>query len=73
MTARSSARPPCRSCPATRKATLADRVLEAEHKLYPACLRLVAENRARVTAGLVRHGQRAGRPRTADALFNPSA
>jgi phosphoribosylglycinamide formyltransferase-1 len=36
------------------KETLANRVLEAEHKLYPACLKLIAENKARVTAGLVK-------------------
>jgi phosphoribosylglycinamide formyltransferase-1 len=36
------------------KETLADRVLEAEHKLYPACLKLIAENKARVTGGLVK-------------------
>jgi len=29
--------------------TLASRVLEAEHRLYPLCLRLVAEGRVRVT------------------------
>ena len=29
--------------------TLAGRVLEAEHRLYPTCLRLVAEGRVRVT------------------------
>ena len=33
---------------------LAERVLEAEHKLYPACLKLVAEGRARVTAERVK-------------------
>jgi phosphoribosylglycinamide formyltransferase-1 len=51
---------------------LAARVLEAEHKLYPACLRLVAEGKARVTAGLVRQDKERGAKDT-DALFNPSA
>ena len=32
---------------------LADRVLEAEHRLYPACLRLVAEGRARLVGDRV--------------------
>ena len=50
---------------------LAARVLEAEHKLYPACLRLVAEGKARVTAGLVRQDKELGADE-ADALFNPS-
>ena len=51
---------------------LAARVLEAEHRLYPACLRLVAEGKARVTAGLVRQDKELGAKDT-DALFNPSA
>ncbi len=52
------------------KETLAERVLEAEHKLYPACLKLVAENKARVTAGLVRMDKDcAPDPRT--VLSNP--
>ncbi|XBQ16007.1 MAG: phosphoribosylglycinamide formyltransferase [Oceanicaulis sp.] len=34
--------------------TLAARVLEAEHRLYPACLRLVADGKARVTAERVK-------------------
>ncbi|TGY89857.1 phosphoribosylglycinamide formyltransferase [Marinicauda algicola] len=34
--------------------TLARRVLEAEHRLYPACLKLVVEGKARVTAERVR-------------------
>ena len=51
---------------------LAARVLEAEHALYPACLRLVAEGRVRVTAGLVRQDKERG-ARETDVLFNPSA
>jgi phosphoribosylglycinamide formyltransferase-1 len=58
--------------PGDSKATLADRVLEAEHKLYPACLRLVAENRARVTAGLVRMDKDSA-PNDGHILLNPSA
>ncbi len=51
---------------------LAARVLEAEHALYPACLRLVAQGKARVTAGLVRQDKDFGASET-DALFNPTA
>ncbi len=54
------------------KQTLADRVLEAEHKLYPACLKLVAQNRARVTAGLVRLDKDSAPDATA-MLSNPSS
>jgi phosphoribosylglycinamide formyltransferase-1 len=54
------------------KETLAARVLEAEHKLYPACLRLVAENRARVTAGLVRLDKDSA-PDDGHILLNPNA
>ncbi len=49
--------------------TLAARVLEAEHVLYPACLRLVTEGRARVTAERVRIT--ATPPGGRAALFNP--
>jgi phosphoribosylglycinamide formyltransferase-1 len=48
---------------------LAARVLEAEHVLYPACLRLVVEAKARVTAERVRISGMA--PGTKAALFNP--
>lgn len=48
---------------------LAARVLEAEHVLYPACLRLVVEAKARVTAERVRISGTA--PGTKAALFNP--
>jgi phosphoribosylglycinamide formyltransferase-1 len=34
--------------------TLAERVLEAEHVLYPACLKLIAQGKARVTAERVK-------------------
>ncbi|MEM9616470.1 MAG: phosphoribosylglycinamide formyltransferase [Pseudomonadota bacterium] len=33
--------------------TLADRILEQEHKLYPACIRLLAETKARLSGGAV--------------------
>lgn len=33
--------------------TLAARILEREHELYPACLKLIAENRARLSGGTV--------------------
>ena len=47
MRGRSSPRRRCRCCPATRAETLADRILTAEHKLYPFALRLVATGRGR--------------------------
>jgi phosphoribosylglycinamide formyltransferase-1 len=40
--------------PGDTEESLAARVLEAEHELYPRCLRLVAEGRARVTGGTVK-------------------
>lgn len=40
--------------------TLSARVLEAEHKLYPACLKLIAEGKARVTAERVKIDKNAG-------------
>jgi phosphoribosylglycinamide formyltransferase-1 len=49
--------------------TLAARVLEAEHRLFPHCLRLVAEGRVRV-AGEVALIEDTGRP--GPALINPS-
>ncbi len=48
---------------------LAARVLAAEHRLYPACLRLVAEGRARVAGEIVRFEGEA-RPGGA-VLYNP--
>jgi phosphoribosylglycinamide formyltransferase-1 len=39
--------------PSDTKATLAARVLEAEHKLYPDALRMVAEGRVKLTDGKV--------------------
>lgn len=51
--------------------TLAARVLEAEHKLYPACLRLVAEGKARVTAERVKI-DRSAAAASDQSLFNPA-
>ena len=34
---------------------LSDRILEQEHKLYPACLRLVIEGRARISGAVVQY------------------
>lgn len=51
------------------EAALAARVLQAEHRLYPLALRLVAEGKVRVD------GERAivdGAPAAAAALFNPA-
>ena len=45
MQVRSSCRSRCRCAKATRKTTLAARVLEVEHRIYPQALRLVAEGR----------------------------
>ncbi len=53
------------------KETLSNRVLEAEHKLYPACLKLIAENKARVTAGLVKM-DRDSAPDPSIILSNPA-
>lgn len=52
------------------EAALAARILEAEHRLYPACLRLVAKGEARLS-----ETGRATPPAAASrsALFNPSA
>jgi len=49
--------------------TLSARVLEAEHRLYPACLKLVVEAKARVSAERVRIT--GGAPGGKAALFNP--
>jgi phosphoribosylglycinamide formyltransferase-1 len=38
-------------CPGDDESSLSDRILAAEHKLYPLALRLIAEGRVRVTAG----------------------
>lgn len=49
--------------------TLAARVLEAEHRLYPAALRLVAEENARIESGCV--CIQSMRAKASDALFSP--
>lgn len=50
--------------------TLSRRVLEAEHRLYPACLKLVVQGKARVTAERVRmETSVAGDPER--RMFNP--
>ena len=49
-------------------ATLAERILVAEHKLYPHALALVASGRATLDGGRVRSGSTASRP---DGLFSP--
>ncbi|WP_306015815.1 phosphoribosylglycinamide formyltransferase [Oceanicaulis sp. MMSF_3324] len=51
--------------------TLSARVLEAEHKLYPACLKLVAEGKARVSAERVRIAD-GSEPDSGTVLINPS-
>jgi len=51
--------------------TLSARVLEAEHKLYPACLKLVAEGKARVSAERVRIAD-GSEPDSETVLINPS-
>ena len=48
MPGRSSRRRRCRCSPATRRTTLAARVLAAEHRIYPVALALVAAERTRV-------------------------
>lgn len=35
--------------------SLSERILEREHKLYPACLKLVAEGRARISGAVVQY------------------
>jgi phosphoribosylglycinamide formyltransferase-1 len=53
---------------------LADRVLEAEHRLYPLCLRLVAEGRARVVGEAVEIAGAAGAgARAPSMILNPAA
>ncbi|WP_019962078.1 phosphoribosylglycinamide formyltransferase [Woodsholea maritima] len=49
--------------------TLGARVLEAEHRLYPACLRLVVEGKARVAS---EHVPMRGSVEAGQRLFNPS-
>ncbi|WP_299393066.1 phosphoribosylglycinamide formyltransferase [Pelagibius sp.] len=48
--------------------SLAARVLQAEHRLYPLCLRLLAEGRVRLDDGQARID---GAPEAGSALFSP--
>lgn len=50
--------------------TLAARILEQEHRLYPACLRLLIEGKARLAAGAVVYDDSV---RADGALINPPA
>ena len=50
--------------------TLGERVLAAEHKLYPVCLKLLVEGKARVTAERVRMDKESSSDPTL-TLFNP--
>lgn len=49
---------------------LAERVLAEEHKLYPACLRLIVEGRARISGAVVQYDADVD---CASALMNPPA
>ena len=53
MPGRSSPRRRCRCSPGDTAETLADRILTAEHKLYPLALRLVASGEAVLEGGRV--------------------
>jgi phosphoribosylglycinamide formyltransferase-1 len=55
--------------PGDTEETLAARVLEAEHRLYPHCLRLVAEGRVRVAGGVAEIDDPG--PDSAAQLINP--
>ena len=48
--------------------TLAERILELEHKLYPACVRLIVENKARLSGGVVVYDRSVA---SAGAVLNP--
>lgn len=50
--------------------SLSERILELEHKLYPACLKLLIEKKARMSGGTVRHDTSVG---AKGQLFNPPA
>lgn len=51
--------------------SLAARVLQAEHRLYPHCLRLLADGRVRLVAGRAIVDQGEGGPGAARCLLNP--
>lgn len=48
--------------------TLAERILELEHKLYPACIRLIVENKARLSGGVVVYDRSVA---SSGAVLNP--
>ncbi len=50
--------------------TLAARILEQEHKLYPACVKMLVENKARLSGGIVRYDTSVT---SEGSLMNPSA
>lgn len=37
--------------------TLSERILQVEHKLYPACLRMIVEGKARLSGAIVHHDE----------------
>ena len=49
---------------------LAERILEQEHRLYPACLRLLVDGKARLTGATVTYDESVA---AAGALMNPPA
>lgn len=54
--------------PSDTAESLSERVLELEHKLYPACLKMLIEKKARMSGGVVRHETSVG---ASGKLFNP--
>jgi len=48
--------------------TLSDRILEQEHRLYPACLRLIVEGKARISGAVVQYDSQV---QGAGSLINP--
>ena len=63
--ARSSPRPPCRCCPATRPRRWPPGCSPQEHALYPQALRMVATGEARLDGGRVAFREPVGRDRVA--------
>lgn len=47
---------------------LSDRILEQEHRLYPACLRLIVEGKARISGAVVQYDSQV---QCAGSLINP--
>lgn len=50
--------------------SLAERILELEHRLYPACVRLIVENKARLSGGVVVYDRTV---EASGAVINPPA